>query len=93
MRRLQKRYKVLLHCGPGNMPIQNHQEIHSQRGLHAARASAGRGRGAGRQRLSLPAHPFRVFHDLHAPHAALSAALAMLCGCGREPGCGLLVCH
>ena len=68
--RLQKRYKLLLHCAPGYKPTQNNQETHSLRGLQAAREGAGRGR------TGCQHHPYPVFdHSHRQQHPARQQAI------------------
>lgn len=86
--RLQTRYKLLLHCPPGDKPTQNNQKTHSLRDLQAARQSAGRGRTG----CQYCPHP--VFDHRSRQHPArhiLSDAPAMRCGLARGQGRGFLV--
>lgn len=87
--RLQKRYKLLLHCAPGYKPTQNNQETHSLRGLQTARQGAGRGR------TGCQHHPYPVFdHSHRQQHPArhtLNGVPAGWCGRARGRDRGFLV--
>lgn len=81
--RLQKRYKLLLHCAPGYKPTQNNQEIHSLRGLPTARKCAGRGRAVCQHFL----HPGLVHSkQQHPARGNIVNNDVPAAGCGRLRG-------
>ncbi len=81
--RLQKRYKLLLHCAPGYKLTQNNQEIHSLRGLPTARECAGRGRTGCQHSL----HPgFDHSKQQHPARGTILTNDVSATGCGRPRG-------
>lgn len=89
--RLQKGYKLLLHCAPGYKPTQNNQEIHSLRGLPTTRDYAGRGRTGCQHSLDPGfSHRKQQQHPMQDTIAMSDVSVAVR-GCSRGWSRGFLV--